>query len=444
MQWMPRWCVLQPRRHDGEIDETTPATSRYREFSYDAGDRLYCVDTTPLVRRLVEEGFQYDLSRPSRFGKNLLLDTFRSLFEVCEELFRGMDIRGLWDWSIHNPALWLDFGGEYPDADDLERSIQMQIDAARSADLPPSSQTNVFWRVRDFLARLHRATGRRVDVLDNCDDPVFSYLYWPDRTAKTQDYLNGLHSFIKGRAAHIRFMFCTGTGPCLRGGVFASIHNLLDSGFDRRYATICGYTQAEIEEVFAPEVAGLGRKDVKERYLGYRWRSGERVNSPEDVLSLLQRGGFRPWWFESDSHFRILLYRTLTEQCISLMEFENHLVGESSLSCFEDGYIGTESLLFHIGYLTIAEERNDGFHTHRLNYLDLEVGQRLCREMLTYLRAAGKIPADGRRDTITTLFSNSRICSRALLSAALRVCDADLQTTSPLTSVVVPRPVANP
>ena len=55
---------------------------------------FYYVDKTPFVRRLVDEGRFYFLSRPRRFGKSLLLDTIRSLFEGREELFRGLDIQG--------------------------------------------------------------------------------------------------------------------------------------------------------------------------------------------------------------------------------------------------------------------------------------------------------------------------------------------------------------
>ena len=38
----------------------------------------------------MEEGRFYFLLRPRRFGKSLLLDTLRSLFEGREELFQGL------------------------------------------------------------------------------------------------------------------------------------------------------------------------------------------------------------------------------------------------------------------------------------------------------------------------------------------------------------------
>ena len=51
-------------------------------------DGSYYVDKTPFIRRLVEEGRHYFLSRPRRFGKSLLVDTIKELFEGNEPLFR--------------------------------------------------------------------------------------------------------------------------------------------------------------------------------------------------------------------------------------------------------------------------------------------------------------------------------------------------------------------
>ena len=64
----------------------------------------YYVDKTDHVRRLVEGGDYYFLSRPRRFGKTLLVDTLQELFEGSEELFRGLAIRGKWDWLTRRRA----------------------------------------------------------------------------------------------------------------------------------------------------------------------------------------------------------------------------------------------------------------------------------------------------------------------------------------------------
>ena len=52
----------------------------------------YYVDKTAYIRRLLDEGTHYFLSRPRRFGKSLFLDTCKELFEGNEPLFAGLDI----------------------------------------------------------------------------------------------------------------------------------------------------------------------------------------------------------------------------------------------------------------------------------------------------------------------------------------------------------------
>ena len=61
-------------------------------------DDCYYVDKTACIRRLLDEGTHYFLSRPRRFGKSLFLDTCKELFEGNEALFEfkvvEMELRG--------------------------------------------------------------------------------------------------------------------------------------------------------------------------------------------------------------------------------------------------------------------------------------------------------------------------------------------------------------
>ena len=53
------------------------------------------VDKTSFVYQLATMGKPYFLSRPRRFGKSLLLSTFKAYFEGKKELFRGLAIEKL-------------------------------------------------------------------------------------------------------------------------------------------------------------------------------------------------------------------------------------------------------------------------------------------------------------------------------------------------------------
>ena len=126
----------------------------------------YYVDKTAYIRRLLDEGTHYFLSRPRHFGKSLFLDTLKEVFEGNEPLFAGLYIHDHWDWSVRHPVVRLSFG-------------------------------------------------------------------------------------------------------------FSGLNNLKDITLDPRYSAICGYTEADLDSVFAPELPGLDREQIRDWYNGYRWRGDE-------------------------------------------------------------------------------------------------------------------------------------------------------------------------
>ena len=90
----------------------------------------YYVDKTAYACRLVDEGKHYFLSRPRRFGKSLLVDTLKELFEGNEPLFEGLDVHDRWDWSVRHPVVRLDFSaGDFSDPDYLHEDVLAQLAA---------------------------------------------------------------------------------------------------------------------------------------------------------------------------------------------------------------------------------------------------------------------------------------------------------------------------
>ncbi len=367
----------------------------------------YYVDKTSFIRRLVEEGRSYFLSRPRRFGKSLLLDTLGALFEGHEELFRGLDIHSHWDWSVRHPVLRLSFDGKYTDPGDVERNVLAQLEViGRNADLEGALLPTGPERLFDILDRLHRATGRRVAVLvDEYDKPILDALHDPDLATANRDYLRGLYGTIKGAARHVRFTFVTGVSMFSKVSLFSGLNNLEDITLDPRFATICGYTEDDLDRTFGPELGGLDRERVRLWYNGYHWRGGERVYNPYDVLLLLRHGEFRPWWYETGSPG--FLYRTLVERGTGPMELEGRMVDMSLVSRFDVGDIGTEALLFQTGYLTVAEEVSDGFDTlYRLDCPNLEVRLSLNRGLLAHLGKPSVEAAGEARELLALLEAN--------------------------------------
>lgn len=86
------------------------------------------VDKTAFVYELVSTGAAYFLSRPRRFGKSLLLSTFKAYFEGKKELFKGLAIDSLeTEWNVH-PVLHLSLNAEkYESAEHLEGILEAHL-----------------------------------------------------------------------------------------------------------------------------------------------------------------------------------------------------------------------------------------------------------------------------------------------------------------------------
>ena len=356
----------------------------------------YYVDKTPLIRDLIERGDHYFLSRPRRFGKSLLVDTINALFTGQEALFRGLDIYDHWDWSVTYPVVRVSFDRKYNRPEDIERNLDNQLDLIEHAAGLSSvgAAGAVPERLQYLLYRLHLKTGQRVVILvDEYDKPILDVLEHPEQARANREYLRGFYGIIKGSAAHVRFVFVTGVSMFSKLSLFSDMNNLEDISLDPRFATICGYTDADIDSVFAPELEGLDRDEIRTWYNGYNWRGETRLYNPFDVLLLLRKREFRPYWFESGNP--AFLLKTLEAKSVSLRELENQMVDRSLVSKFDVEMISAEALLFQTGYLTITDERQEGHRTvYCLDYPNREVQLSLNDEVLTYLNPKHIVPLD--------------------------------------------------
>lgn len=180
-------------------------------------ENCYYVDKTPLIEKLVTQGSHYFLSRPPRrFGKSLLVDAIGEWFAGNQTLFEGLYIYDRWDWSVEYPVIRISFGGSVIESRaDLEIKIQEQL------------------RINE--ANLHK----------------------PETTKEIRDGLRNLYSVIKDSNAHVKFAMLTGVSKFSKFSLFSGLNNLDDITDDAPYSAICGYTDEDIDTVFAPELDGL-------------------------------------------------------------------------------------------------------------------------------------------------------------------------------------------
>ena len=346
----------------------------------------YYVDKTAYIRRLLNEGTHYFLSRPRRFGKSLFLDTLKEVFAGNESLFEGLYIRDHWDWSVRYPVVRLDFsGGSYHERGRLHEDVMAQLnDLAEEAGVATRYE-HAAACFRHLIGALSRQAGQRVVVLvDEYDKPILDALEVPDIARANRDFLRGLYGMIKSSDAHVRFAFITGVSKFSKVSLFSGLNNLKDITLDARYSALCGYTEADLDSVFAPELPGLDREQIRDWYNGYRWLGDEKVYNPFDILLLFDSREFRAYWFETGTP--TFLVETLFERHVSSLELGGMIGSDELLSTFDVDHIATEALLFQTGYLTIADaEALGGKWLYRLDYPNREVRQSLNESLLRYL-----------------------------------------------------------
>ncbi len=334
----------------------------------------YYVDKTPFALRLIDQGKPYFLSRPRRFGKSLFLDTLKELFEGNRALFEGLYAEHHWDWSVRSPVLRLSFGsGVLRSAEDLVASLHVQLTLLEEGFSYSPRFPDASGRLRDLIQAVHDRTGQRVVVLvDEYDKPILDNLTEPDRARVMRDGLRDVYSVLKDVDAHLRFVFFTGVSKFSKVSLFSGLNNLNDITIDPEYSAICGYTEHDVDTVFAPELPGLDRDQLRRWYNGYNWR-GTAVYNPFDLLLLFQKREFRSYWFETGTP--TFLVDLLRRRQFFTPNLSRLYAGSSLLSRFDVDDIAPEALLWQAGYLTIHGSRQapGGEWVYTLGYPNHEV-----------------------------------------------------------------------
>lgn len=209
------------------------------------------VDKTPFILDLVQRGSYYFLSRPRRFGKSLFVDTLDCAFSGKASLFEGLTLTkpdSMWDFTKTSPVLRIDFsGGTVRSTDDLIGRLHRIIDFWEEEFRVKRTEGSPEERLVYLVPRIAEVTGKQVVILvDEYDKPILDNLEKPDLALELRDLLRDFYGAIKPLDVHLRFVFLTGVSKFSKTGIFSGLNNLKDITLDRRYSSICGYTESDI------------------------------------------------------------------------------------------------------------------------------------------------------------------------------------------------------
>ena len=287
-----------------------------QDFEGLRNDGYVYVDKTEYIYHLVHEGKPYFLSRPRRFGKSLLLSVMKAYWEGKKELFFNLAIEKL---EEGNPEAWkkypvfcFDFNGvNYQKEGALEESLSVQLRRWERLYGCKGKDEALGERFQNLLIAAREQTGLRCVILvDEYDKPLLDVVENPELQEYNKETFKGFFSTLKSFDQYLRFVFITGVSKFHKVSIFSDLNQLRDISLSAEYAQICGITETEIKENFAPEIqimsTALGIEEdeclskLKKMYDGYHFHQGAMgVYNPFSLLNALVEKEFGMYWFST-------------------------------------------------------------------------------------------------------------------------------------------------
>ncbi|MDR1342132.1 MAG: ATP-binding protein [Prevotellaceae bacterium] len=339
------------------------------------------VDKTKDILSLVSTSKPYFLSRPRRFGKSLTISVIQAIFEGRKELFEGLYIYDKWDWTKTNPVIRIDFGAMANRAtEEVKFSLTHHlIEIAKSYKVTSSGDT-IPDKFEALIKNLHQSTGEKVVVLvDEYDKPIVDNLTDLATADANRQLLHDFYQVLKAADDHLRFVFLTGVSKFSKVSLFSGLNSPDDITIDHRFATLCGYTQQELESCFEEHIRSMAASmgippnelvaKIRSWYNGYSWDGANTVYNPFSTLLLFTKCVFKDYWFATGTPtFLVNLIKERNE--VHLLT-EPSLIQESGFDKFDIRTLDTRLLLFQTGYLTIKKVADDTFTEQRNFTLDI-------------------------------------------------------------------------
>ena len=326
------------------------------------GDFCY-VDKTPYIKQLEDAGDTYwFLARPRRFGKSLFVDTLRAAYSGEKELFKGLFLENNWDWSKQYPVIKINFGGGTAETKQMlynNFDYQLRLNAEKyQVDI---KENEISDRFKELIIKLYQKYDIGVVVLiDEYDKPLLDNI--TEKNAKEmRDALSNIYSILKATEDYLKFVFITGVSKFSRTSIFSKLNNLTEISLKRKYADICGYTQHDLETVFADYLHDVDMEKIKDWYDGYNFL-GNNLYNPYNILLFLDDKEYKPYWFETGTP--TFLLKLIKERKFYVPELENIELADTQMSEFDIDHIDLNVLLLQTGYLTITSEKQSGIRTY--------------------------------------------------------------------------------
>lgn len=356
------------------------------------------IDKTEHAYNLINAGHRFFLSRPRRFGKSLFVSTLKEILGNNRALFKDL-------WIDKSDYRWHKYGIIHLDLshashDSKEALIQSLLHAlhkiAKGYNIELSSeQTIPKLLLDDLVTELHKQFGKVAVLIDEYDHPILHTLHNPSTAQAILELLQSFFTSIKSLDEYIDFVFITGVSSFTRAGIFSGINNLRVITLNDTYASICGYTDEEIDLYFHEHIKLWAenesasyeemRSKIKLWYNGYHFgKQVPAVYNPFSFMHAIDAKEFDNYWLRSGAPTFLIqeLSKEYRKREFRLFNPETFILSSHDLDIHNIEALALPTLMFQTGYLTI-ENYNSKTGMYNLRYPNIEVKSSMDKYLLS-------------------------------------------------------------
>jgi hypothetical protein len=356
-------------------------------------DLLY-VDKTDRIYNIIKTSSLYFLSRPRRFGKSLLISTFRHLFEGKKELFKNLYLGKSTDYAFEKyPVLQFNFADFGHQIENLEEILDHEVEKYAlefEIEINEVSLGNKFKALVKGIAEKGKPV---VLLIDEYDKPIIDFIVEIDKAKINRKVLRDFFAPLKGldKEGYLHFLFITGVSKFSRVSLFSDLNNLMDLSKAPIANDLLGITPEELEDNFKEHI-DFGVKHfevskdeflnaVKNWYNGYSYDGKIKLYNPYSLLTFFTNYQFDNYWFTTGTP--TFLVETIRNQYVNPKELEEIEVDNYFFDSFSLEHLDIVGLLYQTGYLTIKEATYDfSGSSYVLGYPNLEVRHSMMHNLV--------------------------------------------------------------
>ena len=329
-------------------------TGSFETFEKLISKSLVYVDKSGSAAKLGSERGSFLLTRPRRMGKTTLVSTLKYLFTHGTVGTDSLECFDKWKDPYRYFVFHFSFHTyDYSTVEGFKRSFINKLkDYADFFDLSIPHDLDlvaiVEWLLKSAVAQMSNdefmakhpelINGDRpfcpselVLLIDEYDAPLNDNLDNHEVFAGLIDEYQRLFGALKDLS--MRFVFVTGVSSYAHSAIFSGANQFSNVTFDDRFATCCGYTRAEIEHYFVPELEraqktlGISHDVLMEKleyfYCGYQFSTSNssepRLFNPVSISSFLSdpAAGFEGYWSATSSNVTFM-YRLMELASVSV------------------------------------------------------------------------------------------------------------------------------